>query len=132
MTFLIVMKLTFDLKDPRLDALVTHSIAHAKHHGIAFPKQRVAAPSLTLVFDEEIFLMSPHAMAGAPDARLFDGEVLFKVYAEGHGPGCGLISSDDRSDTLPIAEFVRDVIRDGYAKLVLNVTASRITTTAIE
>jgi len=98
------MKFLFPIR--KLKQLARHSVTYADHQVELYTGIPLKGPSLMLVKDEGIYLMSPFINDSAPsEARLYGKRHLSAVYAKGHGKNTRLPGSDF-AVTFPIATKV--------------------------
>jgi hypothetical protein len=132
------MKFVFK-NTPELMKLLQHCTANQKHYIAPYsggewgPEKPAKGPTVMLVNDDGVYLMSPFTRKGAPKtARLTNGtkdkngNKMFVVYANNHGPGTH-IGGDDFGENIPIPSD----IDKGFKTLEISVseTSIRVTTT---
>ena len=131
------MKLVAKFKIADVLPLALHSIANVKHHRAAWPNDNVPVlkPSILIVKDEGLYLMSPFTLDGAPPEAKYrkpDSEKLKVIYAEGFGPDCDYIGGDDFGDLLDIAEDIVRFANMGRKTMRVTITDEYVSTTFLK
>jgi hypothetical protein len=116
--------LTFDATKMR--RVVEHSLTAPAQRNISYTENKPAAPSVILVHDEGVYLMSN----GDP-RDIVEGERSYIVHAKGLGPedwdaSRAAVGGDDFADTLPWADAIKAQIDAGAKTIRLKMTASKI------
>lgn len=125
-------RLIFKAEDVR--RVVEHSLASKVQRPTAYIHEPVTAPSVILVHDQGVYLMSN----GEP-RDLVEGVQSFCAYAEGCHPkndeewwdtARELVGGDDFAETLPWAGEIKSLLENGAKKIVLNFGAKNISVRA--
>jgi len=106
---------------PELRALAAHAVANHEWQRECYTgpewgcdHEKPKEPSLLLVKDQGVYLISCFVAPGAPEtARFREGEKLVVIYAEGHDPRKDddwWVAGDDYGVDIPAAKFILDPI----------------------
>ena len=121
-------KLKFNIADVK--RVVDHSLAAKEQGLVAYTNDPVKEPSLILVHDQGVYLMSN----GIP-RDIVKGTSSFVAYAKGCNPhkdvdfydnARDLVGGDDFAETLQVAKDIKDMLNRGATGINIILTANHI------
>jgi hypothetical protein len=118
------MKLTFDLNDPKLLAIINHTLKHGECQ--LAHDTNTGEPSLWLIKDSGAYLMS----ATRCPLKEPNGKNII-IFAKGCTPEDGYIPGDDFTENIPLKEFTKAIILKA-SHIQITVTKTKLIIKAIQ